>query len=351
VVLPALLVACAQSPDEDTHALRNALARAAEARDPRVQAEDFTKATRRARWLSRPLSAVSARLGERALSWRGTFTLDGAEGIAAAREERATLSLSAAGDYALHHENRWRAGEEEGMSARSCWRIGGAFYVARDEAPASRLEGADAQAAACLDSALEPIMGGLALFDDRLAYAVEGPAGDADAPTWTVRATLDPERAADAAAVPIGAFFEAGARETLALQDKFDARPPLAQTHGRPIRFEVALTLDDASGVPVAGRVDAVVEFVKRGVPLTLRIEMTWAPTTGDGPPTAPADAVQRGPRPRIFEDLQAVLGPLAASAPPGAVEAPLPAPGDAPPLTSEPARTEPERTQREARP
>jgi len=350
-VMSTLLAACAQSPEQDALVLRTALARAAEARDPRVRAEDFTDAARRARWLSRPLSAVSARLGERALAWQGAFTLEGAEGIAAAREEHVTLTLSAAGDYALRHQNRWRAGDERGTSARACWRIGDAFYVARDAAPASRLEGADAQAAGCLDTALEPVMGGLSLFDGRLVYTVETPPEGADASSWAVRVALDPERAGDVTAVPIGPFFGAGTRETLALQDIFPARPPLAQTHGRPTRFEAALTLDGASGVPVSGRLDATVEFVKRGVPLTLRIEMSWAPAPPSGPPTAPVDAVPRGPRPRIFEDLRIVLGPLAPSAPAGDAEVALPAPGDAPPLASEPERPETERPQREARP
>jgi|GEM_PF-3230194 hypothetical protein len=351
-MLSALLAACAQSPGEDAHALRSALEHAAEARDPRVRAEDFQDAARRARWLSRPLSAVAPHLERRAFSWRGVFSLESTEGVAVARDERATLTLGASGDYALRHENRWRAGDEQGTSARACTRVGVAFFVGRDDAPPSRLEGADDQAAACLDSALEPITGWLALFDDRLAYAVdEAPAVHAGRSAWSVRAESSPERADGAAAVPIGAFFEAGARETLALQDKFDARSPLAQTHGRPSRLDVEMWVDDATGTPLSGRVDATFEFVKRGVPLTLRVEMSWTSTPSVDVPTVPPDAVHRGPRPRIFEDLRVVLGPIAASAPAGAAEAPLPAPGDAPPLTPEPERLEPERTQREARP
>ncbi len=237
------------------------------------------------------------------------------------------LRMDAKGQFELVDRSRHATFEEpEREEGRSCHWVGGRLYTARRFGPATELKVRAYEQDACLDSAVEPVVGMLRLYADRLDLS---PSGEAQ--------VLG--RAAQKVVFLLRDVEEVTANLPLAYKGErspaiWGPRDLLVKTFGGLQRFKGHLLLDAATGAVVGAELAAVVAFLKKEQPAELQVDVKLSSAAFEGALLAPEEARPFQPRQRLFADRQALLGQTfkGKRAKKRRIEA-LPKPGDAPPL------------------
>ena len=250
------------------------------------------------------------------------------------------MHTNSEGDFTLDHRAESGAVEErDRVDGRRCWWVGGQYFVGRLHGPATHVPVNGDEQSACAESALDPLRGFLLLVAPHLVVsrvaverlqtrvvhtvhlgvrppALEADEGDADAG----------EKAPPS--IPL-AFRETSDKARPAAI--WGPRPLLFQTYARLLSVDGQISLDEATGVPLAAKIKArlVVHKAGREAVMDAAIELTVLPNfTLIDPPETDRHYVARQ---RIFADRAALLEEAVLPGK-GKVRS-LPAPGDAPKL------------------
>lgn len=330
---------CDEPVAGDGFALKAALA-AAEARalETRVSVEGLSTAEGWAETLRRSFARHAPRLGGRAYTLTTTYSLEAAGapplGTMETTERRVTV-VTLNGDAHLDHRIAWRTPDDRGDGGRRCWRIAGRLYHARQTGPASTFEERGGEGDRCLDAAVEPLQSLLRVLTPHMRVSARPgePMDGRETVTVSLASASDPA----AAPTALPAFWQPAspqapreaAQETMGVPGP---RGPLFSSHGVLRTLEGTSTLDAETGLPLAARLEARFEVQKAGLGGTLVIRIEVTSTIHRGALLPPEVVVPVGPRPRPFLERAQLLGEAAKD-----VSAPLPKPGDAPPLRVSP--------------
>ncbi len=335
VVLGALATGCA-SPDAPKEGLKAALARAEAARQvppPSTPGEITQPATLRAT-LRRPAHQSLPLLGalDYSLSLSARIIDVGAEGAGTAVHARfddvVRLRVAAGGDFSLAHAVDWSVvGDAAGRSGRRCVWVDGAYFTGRRVGPMTRLPVQADEPQGCLDSALAPLATLVDRVLDELSLSAAGTTTVAGRPARQVQGVWRERAVRVPPAVP-----EAWGPKDKALPSKaiFGPRGPLFVERTDLRGATMSLALDAATGVPLAGELEASFAFRKLSQNGVLQVKLKLEARPGAGAVRAPEGARVWTPRPRPFE-VEAAL--LAGKALRPEAEVALPAPGEAPTL------------------
>lgn len=317
-------------------ALKAALA-AAEARalETRVTVQGLSTAEGWLDALRRSFARHASRLGGRAYTLTTTYSLETSGAPPMETTERRLAVVTLNGDAHLDHHIAWRTPDDQGEGGRRCWRIAGRLHHARHTGPASTFEERGGEGDRCLDAAIEPLQSLLRALTPQMRVAAR--AGEPMDGRETITVALAPESDPAAAPTALPAFWQPASPQASREADQETMgvpgpRGPLFLSHGVLRRLEGTSTLDAETGLPLAARFEARFEVQKGGLggTLVVRVECMSTPHRGAVPP--PDAVVPVGPRPRPFLERAHLLGEA-----PKDAAAPLPKPGDAPPLRVSP--------------
>ena len=323
-----LLPGCEEPAAGQGQALKAALAAAEEASlDTRVEVATAAESRVWHRLVRRDFASHGSRLGNLRMLLQSSVELRPTQGQILSLAERRTAEVALSGDFALEHALTWKTPDDTGEDSRRCWRLDGHSYVGHRAGPASRFTEQGGESDACLAGAVEPVQAWLQTFEAQTIVMSEPGTPFLGRPTVRVVLSARPGGAAVAAALP---RFWDDADELMGVPGP---RAWLVATHTSLRRLDGAVVFDAETGLPLEARLELNLGVQKADQAAELVLQLTLASEARTGPVSRPTEIVEMGPRPRVFRDRVALLGerPAEASA------APLPKPGDAPPLAVAP--------------
>lgn len=330
VILPG----CDEPAAGQGQALKAALAAAEQAAlDTRIEATTAAEPSVWHRLIRRDFARHGNRLGNLRLTVESGQTLRPGTGEALTLREKRTSELALNGDFALHHELSWQTPDDTGEDARRCWRLDGQPYVGHRAGPATRFTEHGGESDHCLVGAVEPVQAWLQVFEPRSRVVAEPGEPFLGRPTVRVTVAEDPNGGAVAQALPTFWQENPGGTATEETMGVPGPRGWLVTTHATLKRLSGELVLDAETGLPLTARLEARLAVQKADQAAELEVRVALATESRSGPVSRPSEIVEAGPRPRVFRERVALLGEKPAE--PSA--APLPKPGDAPPLAVAP--------------
>ena len=291
------------------------------------------------RVLRRPLSSIGRRLDGVRQAVKASWLIESGGEREVSLSEELELCLDSRGNYSLHHRNRyWSRQDQDGENGRACWWLDGALYTARLHGPATRIPIRDYEQDRCLESALEPLVGWLQLIVSDLDVEILGRGMVAGRKTVTValrragRGIELPEELPLTHRAPAGdpppSRLEDGAPPSGAV---WGPRSSLVESYARPITIAGRIDLDVETGAPMSAEVSGRLLLRKWNRDAELAFRVVLESRALDEPIKPPESVRPYDRRPRVFVDRSKLLGEHFKEE--GSGKAPLPKPGDAPPL------------------
>lgn len=278
-----------------------------------------------ARVLRRPLASALAALGPMTLTLTGRMAIEADGAPAVAVDETRTLRIGPAGAWAFDHTS---TGSSEDLPAREdgrrCAWVDARFFTADRHGPSSEVEPIADEHHRCLEGATEPIATLVRLFAADLAVAVVGVDTVLGRDVLTVRIE---HRAAPGVATALPSTYGPDGLDETNSPAIFGPRKPLWLDYTQVERLAGTLSLDVATGQPLAAKLAGRWSLRKHGRAGLLIVEWALAATPLEGAIEAPAESRRYEPRQRIFAEQRRLLGAKKAA------PVVLPRPGDAPPL------------------
>lgn len=324
-----VLVLCVGGCDEqkagDTRALKDGLAAAeAAAKVAPLTRADVDSAERLGKVLARRFADRVGALGGIEQTLEASYEIRAAGGREVRVRETLTLRVDAAGQYDLvHRNNYWSREDEDGEDGRGCRWVEGRFFTARRHGRPTEVPVRAAEQEACLDSAVESVMGMMRIALPRLDVSPTGRTRVAGRDAMKVVFLQRSGEVADPRAIP----------EAWATPDSkavWGPRDPLLRTYASPEQATGDLTLDTETGVLLSARLQAKFALRKSNRRATLEVRIGLSAERFTGNVELPEDARVFGARQRVVAEREALVGKVAR---PHAEPAALPKPGDAPPL------------------